>query len=127
MIWAADALNGHVEALFVNGTDVDLLQIIEQGRAVIPGHGRRLLRDVVSLCRRYRNELDIVKMKLLLQGLDLRLDLLEARLRVVDEVHLVDGKDKVPDTHEGADAGMAARLRQDALRRVDEDDGKVCK
>ena len=99
MIWTADALNGHVEAFFVNGTDIDLLEVVEQCRTVVPCHRRRLLRDIIALCRRYRNELDIVKMKLLLQGLDLRLDLLEARLRVVDEVHLVDGKDKVPDTH----------------------------
>lgn len=64
-------------------------------------------------------------MEFLLQCLDLCPDLLEALFRVADEIHLVDGKDEVADAHERADAGMAARLRQDALRRVDEDDGEV--
>ena len=66
-------------------------------------------------------------MEFLLQLRDLRLNLLEALLRIADKVHLVDGEDEVADAHERTDAGMAARLRQDALRRIDEDDGEVGK
>ena len=64
-------------------------------------------------------------MEFLLQFRDLRFNLFEALLRIADKVHLVDGEDEVADAHERADAGMAARLRQDALRRVDEDDGEI--
>ena len=66
-------------------------------------------------------------MEFLLQLRDLRFNLFEALLRIADKVHLVDGEDEVADAHERADAGMAACLRQDALRRVDEDDGEVGK
>ena len=43
----------------------------------------------------------------------------------MDQIHLVDGEHKIPDAHERADAGVAARLRQHALCRIDEDDGKI--
>ena len=65
-------------------------------------------------------------MEFLLQLRDLRFNLFEALLRIADKVHL-DGEDEIADAHERADAGMAARLRQDALLRVDEDDGEVGK
>ena len=46
-------------------------------------------------------------------------------LRVVDEVHLVDGDDEVLDAQQVGDEGVALGLFDDALARIDEDDGEV--
>ncbi len=43
----------------------------------------------------------------------------------VHNVHLVDCGDDGRDSKKGGDAGMAARLIEDAFARVDEDDGNV--
>jgi hypothetical protein len=46
-------------------------------------------------------------------------------LVVADEIHLIHGKDEIADAHERADARVAARLREHALRSVHEDDGEI--
>jgi hypothetical protein len=52
-------------------------------------------------------------------------DAIEEFLRVIDQVHLVDGDHQVRDADQVGDIGMPARLRQHALARVDEDDRQV--
>ena len=52
-------------------------------------------------------------------------------MRVIDgfiethQIHLVDGDDEVPDAQQIRDEGMAARLRQYAVARVDQNDGEI--
>ena len=52
-------------------------------------------------------------------------DLVEARLREVDEIHLVHGEDDVRDLEDRCDVRVPARLLDDALTRVEEDHGDV--
>ena len=55
----------------------------------------------------------------------LGLDLAEAILLVVDEVHLVHAEHDVGDTEESHDRRVPTRLLDDALARVEQDDGHV--
>ena len=59
------------------------------------------------------------------ERLELGDDLVEALLREVDEVHLVHGEDDVRDLEDRRDVGVAPRLLDDALPRVEEDHGDV--
>ena len=51
-------------------------------------------------------------------------DVVEDGLVEIDEIHLVHREHDVAHAQHGHDEGMAARLRQDALARVDQDDGE---
>ena len=127
VVRAADALDGQVKAFFFVFFDVDRFQIVEDGRPLVPGHIGRRLGDVVPFRRRDGDEDDVGQFQFVAELGNLGLDFFKAFLAVAGQVHLVDGEDEVADPHEGADAGMAAGLDQDALGGVDEDDGQVGK
>ena len=55
------------------------------------------------------------------ERLEVGLDLGEALRREVDEVHLVHGDDDVRDREDRRDVGVAPRLLDDALARVEQD------
>jgi hypothetical protein len=55
----------------------------------------------------------------------LLVDLVERLLRVVDQIHLVDGQHHLADADQAGKVAVATRLRQHALARVDQDDGDV--
>ncbi len=57
--------------------------------------------------------------------LELRDELVEALLGVVDQVHLVDGHDQVRNAKQRADESMALGLLQHALARVEQDHREV--
>ena len=46
-------------------------------------------------------------------------------LVVADQIHLVDGQDDIANADEVGEVAMPSRLRQNALARVDQDDGEV--
>ena len=48
-------------------------------------------------------------------------DTVEHFLRISDHVHLVHGRDDVPDAEQAGDVGMAPRLREHALGGIDQD------
>ena len=52
-------------------------------------------------------------------------DLVEHRLVIADQVHLVDGQHDVADADQVGEIAVAPRLGQYALARVDQDDGQV--
>ena len=52
-------------------------------------------------------------------------DRLEGLAVVADQVHLVDREHDVADAEQVHQIAVAARLRQHALARIDEDDGEV--
>ncbi len=52
-------------------------------------------------------------------------DLVEALLRPVDQVHLVDGDDDVADPEQAGDVAVSLRLGQDPVAGVDQDDGQL--
>ena len=107
------------------GRDVDVLQVVEQGRALVPRHRQRALDDVVAMERRDGDELDVMHVQLGCPARELGLDALEHLLAVAHEIHLVDGHDEMRDAQERRDERMAPRLLQHAVAGVDEDDREV--
>ena len=88
-----------------------------------------MLGQVVACRRRYRNNLDAVQLELLCQCLNIRLNLAELLLAVIDQVHLVERKNEVANAHQCTDACVAAGLHKHALRSIDQNDcqiGKRC-
>ncbi len=94
---------------------LDLLEQLEQRRPLVPVHRLRGIDDVVAVERRDRDVDDLVVLARSLpvaaqvgrKALELLRELLEARLRVVDEVHLVDRHDELGDAEQRADEGVA--------------------
>ena len=84
----------HVDEVAV-GADVDVLEVVQQRRAFVPRHVRRVRRDVVAVQRGDGHEREVVDVELRRELAELLADLVEALLRVVDEVHLVDAQHEV--------------------------------
>ena len=59
------------------------------------------------------------------EGLIIAADLLVSLLRVIDDVHLVDGDDDVLDAQQRDDESVPLGLHQDAVAGVDQNDGQV--
>jgi hypothetical protein len=95
--------------------------MLEQRRAVVPRHVLRAADDVVAGERRDRHDVEIRQA----ERLEILHDLVVPLLRPVDEVHLVHGDGDVRDAEDRRDVRVAARLLDDAVARVDEDDGDV--
>ena len=83
------------------------------------------LDDVVATQRRDRDVQVVGHAQLLEERRELVDDLGEARLAVVDEVHLVDRDDEVRDAEQGADERVALGLLQHASARVQQDHREV--
>ncbi len=103
------------------GGDLDRLQVLEQGRALVPRHRVRALDDVVAAQRRERDRAQVADAELFGEVGELDDDLLEALLREVDEIHLVHGDDDVRDAEDRGDVGVPARLLDHAAPRVEQD------
>ncbi len=86
---------------------------------------RRARHDVVACERRHREKTDAGNRQLGGDRHELRDHRLVARLRVTDEVHLVDRDDDLRDAEQRGNEGMAARLREHAFGHVDEDHREV--
>ena len=100
------------------------LQVLQDGRAAVPVHVRGRLHDVVAGQCGDRDRGDLRDAE---RG-GVRGELLRYRrehgLRVLHEVHLVDGEDDVGDAQQGGDGGVAAGLFDHAVAGVDQDDGE---
>ena len=107
------------------GRDVDVLQVVHQRRARVPRHVLRAVDHVVAVQRRDGNQRDVRDLELRREVAEIGRDRLEGRLVVVDQVHLVDARDQVADADKRRDVGVAARLLEQALARVDQDHGQV--
>ena len=103
---------------------VDLLEMLEQRRPVVP-LGGAALDDVVAVQGRDREGARAVDADLPGQGLELPLDRPEAALVPVDQVHLVDRGHEVADAEQRRQRGVAARLLDDAVPGVDQDHRQV--
>ena len=68
-----------------------------------------------------------MQLQFLCQRVDIRFNLAVTGFTVGNQIHLIQCKHKVPDSHQGTDAGMAAGLYQHTLRCIHQNDGKVCK
>ena len=107
------------------GRDLDRLQMLEQRRARVPGHRLAAIDDVVALQRRHRDRPGVVEPEPIGERPQVGLDLREALRREVDEIHLVDRDDDVRDHELRRDVGVAARLLDDAVARVEQDHGDI--
>jgi hypothetical protein len=85
-----------VDEVAVRG-HVHVLEVVEQRRALVPGHVRRAVDHVVAFERADRDQRDVGDLEAGGERADLVLDLLEALAAVVDEVHLVDAHHEVGD------------------------------
>src|SRR4029077_12594242 len=80
------------------------LQPLEQRGALVPGQRLATPEDHVAVQRRARNRLEAVE-----------IEVLQRRLRVADQVHLVDEGDALADAEQARELEMAARRRCQAL------------
>ena len=110
-------LDGEAErGLVAVGRGLELLEQLQQRRAVVVGRVLRALGDVVALERRQRDGVGVGE----LGGHGVEHGLVE-----VDEVHLVHAHHHVRGAQQGGDVGVAARLLDHALARVDQHQGDV--
>ena len=127
-IWAANALHRQIESFFLlRIIDVDGFKVVKECLAGIPGDVFGLRCHVIAFGGRKRNHVNAVERKFAGQLVNLLQDFFEAFLAVAHKIHLVDGKDEIANAHELADAGVTARLHQNALRSVHENHGEVGK
>ena len=99
--------------------------MLEERRPRIPRHRVGALDDVVALQRRHGIAVSSCRPSCAVRCASSSRDLVEALLRELDEIHLVDGVDDVRQLEHRGDVGVAARLLDHALARVDEDDRDV--
>ncbi len=126
-IGAVDPLDGEAERRELHAllVELDALEVLQQRRSVVPAHRVARIHDVRAGQPRERDAGDVVHADLACERPVLLLDLAEALLGVVDEIHLVDGDDDVPDADQRDEVAVPARLRQHALARVDQHHGAV--
>ena len=123
---AHDPLHGEADVVEVAvARDLDLLEVTEQRRPVVPRRVLRPLDDVVAVQRRDRDRQRVVDAQLLQNGGELGLDLAEAFLVPFDEVHLVHARDHVLDPELGREVRVTAGLLEHAVAGVDQHDGQV--
>ena len=114
--------------------DLDLLEQLQQRRIVVPVHRLRAVDDVVAVQRGDRDVDDLVLLarpapvacagcrRSSSNSVD---DLFEARLRVIDEIHLVDRHHELGDAEQRADERVALGLLEHAPARVEQHDREV--
>src|SRR5947199_1391896 len=108
------------------------LQVVErldEVRALVPGHLLRRLRDVLALVRADRDERDLVHLVANApeQRGEFRLQLVEARLRErrLRRVHLVDRDDQLLDAERAREEDVFFRLRLHAFRAANDEHGRI--
>ena len=104
---------------------MDVLEVVEQRRALIPGHRIRSIDDVVAEQRRDGDEGHVGQLQACRERVELLDDRVEHRLVVVDQVHLVHAHDHVRDPQQSTDERVALGLGDDALASVDQHDRQV--
>ena len=85
-----------------------MLEVMEQGRPVVPGHARGAGDDVVLVQRGDRDDGEVGRLQLRGERGELVGDLLEDVLGEVDQVHLVHAQDQVRHPQQGAQEGVPA-------------------
>ncbi len=102
-----------------------VLQMMEEGRSVVPRHLGGAGDDVVAVQRRDRDDREVRRLQLGREGGELVRDRLEDVLGPVDQVHLVHTQDEVRHPQERAEERVPPGLLHDALPGVDQDQGQV--
>ena len=84
-----------------------------------------MLNHVVPIEGGHRNRRDLIKTQIGGKLSVLLRNLIEGFLRVIDQIHLVDGERHPVNAHEGHQITMSFGLRQDAFARIDQNDRNV--
>ncbi len=105
--------------------DVEMLELAEQRRALVPGRVLGADHDVVAEQRRDRQEGHVPDAEPGRERLELEPDLLEPVLGEVDQVHLVDADDEVRDPEQRGQERVPPALLGDAAPGVEQDQGHV--
>ena len=105
------------------------LQVLQQRRTLVPRRALAAVDHVIAIQRADRDVDDVTGLNL---GIDLRGESaefvangVENVLAELHQVHLVDRHDEVRNAQQRGEEGVAARLRQHAVARIDQDDGEV--
>ena len=105
------------------GRQLERLEVLEQRRARVPAQPLRALDHVVAVQRAHRQRPDRAEPDLRREAVEVGHDRGRRRSsRPVDEIHLVDREHDVADAEQRRDRGVAARLLDHALARVDQHD-----
>ena len=125
-VGAQDILHRIAEVVEVAvGMDGHGLKEVEQGRAAVPRRAVALLHDIVAFACGEGEAGDIVDAEVVGEFAVLRYYIIEDLLVEAHEVHLVHGEHDVLDAEERDEERVAARLCDDALARIHEDDGEI--
>ena len=127
MIRSADPLDRHIKALLRKSVHLHCLQPLQKGRSCIPVHQGGLTGHVFPLCRGERDDLHLLQPQAAAKIPDLTDDGIKCFPAVAGQIHFVDGKYKLTDSHEGTDPRVPPGLGQDAFCGVDQDDGQIRK
>jgi hypothetical protein len=103
----------------------DVFQIVQQRRTVVPRCVVRAVHHIVAELGGDRDHGDVQAAEARAQLLKFGLHLGVPVLVEVDQVDLVDGRDKVLDAQQLCDPGMPAGLAQNARTCIDQQDGHV--
>ncbi len=99
--------------------------MVQQRGALVPRRVGRVFGHVVAVQSGDRDEHEVVDVELARELGELVADLVEARLLVLDEVHLVHAQHEVLHLQERRDHRVTARLLEYTLARVDQDEREV--
>ena len=121
-----DVLDGETEfgEVAVLG-DGRRFEMFEERRAFEPRGAGAAFDDVVAIERGDGEERQVLQSDVFGVGGEILLNLIEDGLAEFDQIHLVDGDGDVGNAEQRGDVGVAARLGQDALARVDQHDGEI--
>ena len=107
------------------GADVDVLEMVQQRRAIIPGHLAALGDDIVAGQRRHRDQGDVLRIELRDETRKLVHDALVDRFVVVDQIHFVDGDDDMRNAQQRGDKGVPLGLRLHTFTGIDQNDRQL--
>ncbi len=102
-----------------------VLQVVQQARALVPGHGGRARHHVVAGQRRHRDGHQVRHLQLGREGLELVADPLEDPLVVVHQVHLVHAQHQVRHLEQRGEERVTAALLDQPLAGVHQDQREV--
>src|SRR5205823_7849605 len=92
---------------------------------LIPGHPLARFGNEIAFERRYRNAKHRRAAQTVDELIEVVADFLKPLAPVIDQIHLVDRNNEVPDAEKMRDERMPAGLRHHAVSRVDQDDGEI--
>ena len=117
-----DVLERHAERpVEVVLQTLERLDLVQHGRAGVPGRGRGARDDVVAVARAHRDEAHRVHAEPAEEVAVLGDDRLELGLVPVEQVHLVDQHADLADAEHGEDVAVALGVLAHALLGVDDE------